>query len=109
VSEDFMTLRTTKDPLRHWNVFPWARKHFSNPIGTQAKFTYGEICTTTEEAGKEKLMPSINLFRFNWHQTSMGLPRMDTAQLTLFRIPFNHPDFIFELKVDGFRGFGVHS
>jgi bifunctional non-homologous end joining protein LigD len=29
---------------------------------------------------------------------------MDTAQLTLFRTPFNDPDFIFELKVDGFRG-----
>jgi bifunctional non-homologous end joining protein LigD len=29
---------------------------------------------------------------------------MDTAQLTLFRTPFNDPDFIFELKHDGFRG-----
>jgi bifunctional non-homologous end joining protein LigD len=29
---------------------------------------------------------------------------MDTAQLTLFRTPFNDPEFIFELKVDGFRG-----
>jgi bifunctional non-homologous end joining protein LigD len=34
----------------------------------------------------------------------MALPRMDTAQLSLFRTPFNDPDFIFELKVDGFRG-----
>ena len=34
----------------------------------------------------------------------MPLPRFDTAQLTLFRTPFNDPDFIFELKVDGFRG-----
>jgi bifunctional non-homologous end joining protein LigD len=34
----------------------------------------------------------------------MALPRMDTAQLTLFRTAFNDPDFIFELKVDGFRG-----
>src|ERR1700730_5132682 len=34
----------------------------------------------------------------------MALPRFDTAQLTLFRTPFNDPDFIFELKVDGFRG-----
>jgi hypothetical protein len=33
----------------------------------------------------------------------MPLPRFDTAQLTLFRTPFNDPDFIFELKVDGFR------
>ena len=24
MSEDFMTLRTTEDPLRHWNMFPWA-------------------------------------------------------------------------------------
>jgi len=34
----------------------------------------------------------------------MALPRMYTAQLTLFRTPFNDPAFIFELKVDGFRG-----
>jgi bifunctional non-homologous end joining protein LigD len=34
----------------------------------------------------------------------MALPCMDTAQLTLFRTPFNDPDFVFELKVDGFRG-----
>jgi bifunctional non-homologous end joining protein LigD len=34
----------------------------------------------------------------------MALPRFDTAQLTLLRTPFNDPDFIFELKVDGFRG-----
>jgi bifunctional non-homologous end joining protein LigD len=33
----------------------------------------------------------------------MPLPRFDTAQLTLFRTPFNDPDFLFELKVDGFR------
>jgi len=33
----------------------------------------------------------------------MALPRIDTAQLTLLRTPFNDPDFIFELKVDGFR------
>jgi bifunctional non-homologous end joining protein LigD len=38
------------------------------------------------------------------HQIFMALPRFDTAQLTLFRTPFNDPDFIFELKVDGFRG-----
>ncbi len=34
----------------------------------------------------------------------MALPRMETAQLTLFRTPFNDHDFIFELKHDGFRG-----
>jgi bifunctional non-homologous end joining protein LigD len=34
----------------------------------------------------------------------MALPRFDSAQLTLFRTPFNDPAFIFELKVDGFRG-----
>jgi bifunctional non-homologous end joining protein LigD len=33
----------------------------------------------------------------------MALPRFDTAQLTLFRVPFDDPDFLFELKVDGFR------
>jgi len=37
------------------------------------------------------------------HQTFMPLPRFDTAQLTLFRVPFDDPDFLFELKVDGFR------
>jgi bifunctional non-homologous end joining protein LigD len=34
----------------------------------------------------------------------MALPRFDTAQLTLFRTPFNDPYFLFELKVDGFGG-----
>jgi bifunctional non-homologous end joining protein LigD len=34
----------------------------------------------------------------------MRLPRFETAQLTLFRTPFDDPAFIFELKVDGFRG-----
>jgi ATP-dependent DNA ligase len=38
------------------------------------------------------------------HHIYMRLPRFDTAQLTLLRTPFNDPDFIFELKVDGFRG-----
>jgi ATP-dependent DNA ligase len=33
----------------------------------------------------------------------MALPRFDSAQLTLFRVPFDDPDFLFELKVDGFR------
>ena len=28
---------------------------------------------------------------------------MNTAQLTLVRQPFDHPDFLFELKHDGFR------
>jgi hypothetical protein len=28
---------------------------------------------------------------------------MDTAQLTLVRQPFDHPDFLYELKHDGFR------
>jgi bifunctional non-homologous end joining protein LigD len=28
---------------------------------------------------------------------------MDTAQLSLIRQPFDHPDFLFELKHDGFR------
>jgi bifunctional non-homologous end joining protein LigD len=30
-------------------------------------------------------------------------PRFDTAQLSLVRVPFDHPDFLFELKHDGFR------
>jgi ATP-dependent DNA ligase len=33
----------------------------------------------------------------------MPLPRMETAQLSLVRQPFDHPDFLFELKQDGFR------
>jgi ATP-dependent DNA ligase len=33
----------------------------------------------------------------------MRPPRMDTARLTLVRQPFDHPDFLFELKHDGFR------
>ena len=37
------------------------------------------------------------------HHTNMRPPRMDTAQLTLVRQPFDHPDFLFELKHDGFR------
>jgi hypothetical protein len=34
----------------------------------------------------------------------MGLPRFDTAQLTLFRVPSDDPDCLFELKVDGSAG-----
>jgi len=33
----------------------------------------------------------------------MRPPRMETAQLSLARQPFDHPDFLFELKHDGFR------
>jgi bifunctional non-homologous end joining protein LigD len=33
----------------------------------------------------------------------MRPPRMDTAQLSLVRTPFDDPDFLFELKHDGFR------
>src|SRR4030081_804932 len=33
----------------------------------------------------------------------MRPPRMDTAQLALVRQPFDDPDFLFELKHDGFR------
>jgi bifunctional non-homologous end joining protein LigD len=33
----------------------------------------------------------------------MRPPRFDTAQLSLVRTPFDHPDFLFELKHDGFR------
>ena len=33
----------------------------------------------------------------------MRPPRMDTAQLTLVRQPFDDPNFLFELKHDGFR------
>jgi bifunctional non-homologous end joining protein LigD len=34
---------------------------------------------------------------------------MDTAQLTLVRHPFDHPDFLFELKHDGFRALAYVS
>jgi len=33
----------------------------------------------------------------------MRPPRFDTAQPSLVREPFDHPDFLFELKHDGFR------
>ena len=33
----------------------------------------------------------------------MRPPRFDAAQLSLVRTPFDDPDFIFELKHDGFR------
>jgi bifunctional non-homologous end joining protein LigD len=33
----------------------------------------------------------------------MRPPRMDNAQLTLIRQPFDDPNFLFELKHDGFR------
>jgi bifunctional non-homologous end joining protein LigD len=34
---------------------------------------------------------------------------MDTAKLTLVRQPFDHPDFLFELKHDGFRALAYIS
>ena len=37
------------------------------------------------------------------HPIYMRPPQMETAQLTLVRQPFDHPDFLFELKHDGFR------
>jgi bifunctional non-homologous end joining protein LigD len=39
----------------------------------------------------------------------MPLPRFDTAQLTLVREPFDHPDYLFELKHDGFRALAYIS
>src|SRR6202166_755542 len=37
------------------------------------------------------------------HPIYMRPPRFDAAQLSLVRTPFDHPDFLFELKHDGFR------
>jgi len=37
------------------------------------------------------------------HPIYMRPPRMGTAQLTLVRQAFDHHDFLFELKHDGFR------
>src|ERR1700688_3870307 len=37
------------------------------------------------------------------HPIYMRPPRMDSAQLSLVREPFDDPDFLFELKHDGFR------
>ena len=34
---------------------------------------------------------------------------METAQLTLVRQPFDHPDFLFELKHDGFRALAYNK
>ena len=39
----------------------------------------------------------------------MRLPQMDPAKLTLVRQPFDHPDFLFELKHDGFRALAYIS
>jgi ATP-dependent DNA ligase len=39
----------------------------------------------------------------------MRLPQIDTAKLTLVRQPFDHPDFLFELKHDGFRALAYIS
>jgi bifunctional non-homologous end joining protein LigD len=39
----------------------------------------------------------------------MSLPRFNTAQLTLVREPFDHPDYLFELKHDGFRALAYIS
>jgi bifunctional non-homologous end joining protein LigD len=39
----------------------------------------------------------------------MRPPLMDTAQLTLVRQLFDHPDFLFELKHDGFRALAYIS
>jgi bifunctional non-homologous end joining protein LigD len=47
--------------------------------------------------------PSIIPTAFSPHHIYMRPPRMETAQLTLVRQPFDHPDFLFELKHDGFR------
>jgi bifunctional non-homologous end joining protein LigD len=41
--------------------------------------------------------------RFPTHHIYMRPPRMDTAQLALVRQAFDHGDFLFELKHDGFR------
>jgi hypothetical protein len=37
------------------------------------------------------------------HHIYMRPPRFDAAQLSLVRTPFDDPDFLFELKHDGFR------
>jgi bifunctional non-homologous end joining protein LigD len=39
----------------------------------------------------------------------MRLPQMDPAKLGLVRQPFNYPDFLFELKHDGFRALAYIS
>ena len=39
----------------------------------------------------------------------MRLPRMDPARLTLVQEPFDHPEFLFELKHDGFRALAYIS
>jgi hypothetical protein len=49
-----------------------------------------------------RALPFVPLAVAGVHPIYMRPPRMDTAQLTLVRVPFNHPDFLFELKHDGF-------
>jgi len=47
--------------------------------------------------------PSFIPATFRPHPIYMRPPQMETAQLTLVRQPFDHPDFLFELKHGGFR------
>jgi bifunctional non-homologous end joining protein LigD len=46
---------------------------------------------------------SLIRIEFRPHLICMRPPRFDTAQLSLVRTPFDDPDFLFELKHDGFR------
>jgi ATP-dependent DNA ligase len=39
----------------------------------------------------------------------MRLPEIDPVKLTLVQEPFDHPDFVFELKHDGFRALAYTS
>ncbi len=43
------------------------------------------------------------------HHIYVRPPRFDAAELTLVRQPFDHPDFLFELKHDGFRALAYIS
>jgi len=109
-----MTVRTIKNPLSHRYDFPWAGEHFGGQqsIVIMDLITYPKICMGTEKTWiKGDTSPFFRLPspRCDRIIIYMRLPRMDPARLTLIREPFDHPEFLFELKHDGFRALAYIS
>ena len=101
--------RTHSDIGLHFLSRDTAKRKFMLSRGL---FTYPRKGTPTETgcsvAGTFRF-PFVIPFSPESHPIYMRPPRMDTAQLTLVRQPFNHPDFLFELKQDGFRALAYIS
>ena len=72
-------------------------------VWRRTSYTTKVLLTTKALFAPRFAFPSFIPPRLRPHRIYMRLPRMDTAQLTLVRQPFNDPDFRFELKHDGFR------